>query len=206
MVKSKITNNYTEGRPKLSVPHRRSEHTTESTSVDTSTSERTHKTHRLKFTKKSIRIITVSVGALVIVGLGTTYYIDNQPLARAPAYQTVLPNSKSINQLGGWQRISPPKESPIFAYADSINGVAISVSQQPLPESFKENAVSQIAEIARQGYYSTKIAAGTTVVYVGTSVKGPQSAILTKNGLLIFIKSQQKIDDAAWATYVESLK
>lgn len=120
-------------------------------------------------------------------------------------YQTVLPEGKTISELGGWKRVSPSKSDPVYAYLDKIDNVPISVSQQPLPQTFKGGASDQVAELAKKFNATTKLDAGMTQVYIGTSAKGPQSAILTKNGLLILIKSQQKIGDKSWIKYITSL-
>lgn len=119
-------------------------------------------------------------------------------------YQTVLPDGKTIGQLGGWKRVSPAKSAPVYAYADTIDGVAISVSQQPLPKS-SPDAADPVADIANKFNATGTIAAGTATAYIGSSAKGPQSVILSKNSLLIMIKSQQKISDKAWAAYITSL-
>lgn len=121
-------------------------------------------------------------------------------------YQTVLPESKSISQLGGWKRVSPPDSEPVYAYSDKIGDTPISVSQQPLPESFKKGGIdNQVADLAKKFNATTTFDADTTTAYIGTSAKGPQSVIFTKNSLLILIKSQAKIDDTAWVRYVKSL-
>jgi len=121
-------------------------------------------------------------------------------------YLTVLPEGKSIGQLGGWQRISPPKSTPVYAYADKIDNVTVSVSEEPLPKSFVGHAADQVAALAKDYNATDQINTGDTTVYVGTSAKGPQSAILIKSDLLILIKSQSKISDKSWASYVQSLK
>ncbi len=122
-----------------------------------------------------------------------------------PDFQTVLPNGKSVGQFGGWQRVSPVGKDPVFAYADSVNGVAVSVSEQPLPAALRADPSDQVASLAEKFNATDQIAAGDTTVHVGTSAKGPQSAVLTKNDLLILIKSASKIADTSWANYVESL-
>lgn len=121
-------------------------------------------------------------------------------------YQTVTPGGKTAQQLGGWRRVSPPESTPVFAYTDEIDGVAISVSQQPLPEKFIEGTDSQLDELAKSFNTTNEIKATGVKVYMGTSAKGPQSVMFIKNGLLILIKSQGKIDDKSWARYAESLK
>ncbi|MDN5275136.1 MAG: hypothetical protein JWP06_1037 [Candidatus Saccharibacteria bacterium] len=120
-------------------------------------------------------------------------------------YQTILPEGKSITDLGGWKRVSPAKSDPVYAYIDEIGAVSINVSEQPLPQSFVGNTDDQVAELAKKFSATNKISAGDIKVYAGTSSKGPQSIIFTKNSLLILIKSQEKIDDAAWIKYIKSL-
>jgi hypothetical protein len=122
-----------------------------------------------------------------------------------PQYDTVLPAGKTIEELGGWGRVTPINKEPVFAYVDYINGVQINVSQQPLPVDFKTDLAGQLGKLAEQFSANEKIMAGATVVYVGTSLEGSQSAILAKNNLLILIKSATKLTTEQWAQYVESL-
>jgi len=138
---------------------------------------------------------------VIIAGLVIHHYT----LGNNPEYQTVLPGGKSADELGGWKRVSPPEKDPVFAYADEVSGIPISVSQQPLPNSFKTDTASHVADLAKAYNATTKITAGDTTVYIGTSAKGPQSVILTKKNLLILIKSQKTIDNVAWEEYVKSL-
>jgi hypothetical protein len=208
-VEFKKPTSYDEGRPKLNVPERGS-----STRVLPQPSPRTiiktaaiSSINRFVHSKKAIAI-TIAVlvgGSLLVWSLVRQHEIDVNNRAKMPEFQTILPGAKSVSELGGWRRISPPQKDPVFAYADTIGDVPISISQQPLPASFRNDVAGQVAEMAKKFNATTKIDAGGTKVYVGTSVKGPQSAILTKNDLLILIKSQSKIDDAAWAEYVKSL-
>jgi hypothetical protein len=125
--------------------------------------------------------------------------------AQTPDYKTTLPKGKSIDALGGWHRVSPPNGNPVFAYADKIDGVSISVSQQPLPESFYPDVDDQVANLAKGFSATDKFDADGTDIYVGTSAKGPQSVILAKKDMLILIKSTAKISDDSWAKYVQSL-
>lgn len=120
-------------------------------------------------------------------------------------YQTVLPDGKTITDLGGWKRVSPPESEPVFAYTDTLENVTISVSQQPLPPSFTGSIDDHIAELAKKFNATTRVDSDGTPLYIGTSAQGPQSVILSKNTLLILIKSQGKIDTAAWQKYTKSL-
>ena len=158
-------------------------------------------------------VILATVAVLIICSGCTAYYFltrdQPSPPAAAPLdkleYQTVVPKDKSIQQLGGWQRVSPPDGTPVFAYEDAIDGVRISVSQQPLPDNFIEGTDAQLDALAKSFGATDEIKATGIKVYLGTSAKGPQSAILIKNGLLILIKSEKKIDNQSWAKYAESL-
>lgn len=163
-------------------------------------------TRRKLFTKRTVIIAgVVIIAAGGIVAAKMIHQPEARPVVSAPTYPTVLPNKKSVNELGGWTRVSPPEQDPVFAYSDTVGGVPISISQQPLPQTFENNTDDQIAELARKFNATTKLEAGNTTVYLGTSAKGPQSVILTKKNLLIMIKSEKKITDAAWIKYVKSL-
>lgn len=141
------------------------------------------------------------------VFVGAQYSTGGEPeeTVVVPQYETILPVDKSIEKLGGWRRVSPPKSEPVFAFSDKLDGVHIDVSQQPLPDSFKSDPAGKISDLAESYAANEKITAGDTTIYVGTSTKGPQSAILTKFDLLILIKSQKKIDSNKWAEYVYKL-
>ena len=121
-------------------------------------------------------------------------------------YQTVLPAGNSISELGGLQSISPTNSQPVFAYGDSIENIPINVSQQPLPDDMRTSPAAKIADLAEKFNATNKVAAGDTTIYIGTSAKGPQSVLLTKNNLLILMKSEKKIADNDWAAYAASLK
>lgn len=157
------------------------------------------------------QIIMISIIAVMIIGLiiaGLTISSHNAKVAAVdtPKYDTILPGDKSIKDLGGWDRISPPTASPVYAFADSLSGTSISVSEQPLPDSFKTDTDAKIAELAKSYNATDKINADGTDVYIGTSAKGPQSTIFIKDNLLVLIKSGAKIQDKTWITYIDSLK
>lgn len=164
------------------------------------------------FSKKIIAIATIVL--VVIIGLLITLSLARHKMqttkqvsqTESPSYSTILPKNKSISDLGGWQRISPEGKDPVYAYADTISGVAITVSEQPLPDSFKSDTAGQVAQLAKSYNATDTLDANGTKVYVGTSAKGPQSVIFTKNNLLVLIKSQQKISDPSWVAYVKSLQ
>lgn len=155
----------------------------------------------------NVRGIAIGFGSLIalVVVIAIISQILAQRDASDPSFQTVLPSGQSITSLGGWHRVTPPGQDPVFAYSDTIDSVPVSVSEQPLPDAFKRDVPSAVADLAKQYNATVKLKAGDTVVYVGTSAKGPQSTILTKHNLLILIKSNSQIDNSSWTDYVSSL-
>lgn len=125
---------------------------------------------------------------------------------QTPDYKTLLPDGKSIGDLGGWERVSPKDKNPVFAYKDSIGQVSILVSQQPIPANFKGSVDTSVAKLASDFTANQKLPAAGTTAYVGTSIKGPQSVVLAKDDVLILIKSDSKVEDQQWVKYIESLK
>lgn len=123
-----------------------------------------------------------------------------------PEFDTILPSGRTIEDLGGWTRVSPPDRDPVFAFADTLGNNRLIISQQPLPESFLSDPDVQVAEMAKAFSANNTITVGETLAYIGTSAKGPQSVIFTKNGLLLLIKSSIEMSDEDWANYIRSLQ
>lgn len=173
--------------------------------------------HRFRLNKKlaivSGVIIVAAAGFLITGQLNRQQSAAKTPVASSSPRETIenlksratLPKGKTINELGGWKLLRPPESPPLLAYVDNIGATPIQVTQQSLPTASKGDATSQIVEIAKKFNATNEIDAGTTKIYVGTSAKGPQSAIFTKNNLLIMIKTEEKIDDQAWVDYVKTL-
>lgn len=123
-----------------------------------------------------------------------------------PSYDTLLPAGKSIESLGGWTLISPPDRNPVYAYVDSIGGIRVSVSQQPLPADLSKDTARNIEALARGYDADQKFSVGDTTVHIGTSTQGPQSLIFSRGKLLILIKSVAPISDEQWVQYISSLR
>jgi len=157
----------------------------------------------MKISRKQTIIIAGSVVIVSAALFATSQLVLGD--TEKPSYRTVAPYGKSDQDSIKWRRVSPPGQDPVFAYSDAIKDTPISVSQQPLPRSFLKNTDESVAELAKKFNATTKIDAFGTPAYLGTSAKGPQSVILTKNGLLIMIKSQQKVPNQLWAEYIQSL-
>lgn len=150
-----------------------------------------------------VGLVLIALG--LIIGIIAFHAKSTENTTFTPSISTVLPKGKSIQSLGGWNLVSPAGNDPVYAYVDSINGVAITVSQQTLPKSLQQDTDAKVAELAKAYSATNKIAAGEVSVYIGTNAKGPQSVIFTKEGLLIMIKSKGTIKESDWATYIQSL-
>lgn len=124
----------------------------------------------------------------------------------SPNFDPVLPQGKTIKSLGGWQKLTSPNGDAFFVFVDTVNGVTINVSQQQLPGKFKGDITNKMTELSRAYNANTKLDADGVPVYVGTSAKGPQSVLFSKNGLLVLMKSWATIPDSAWIAYVKSFK
>lgn len=183
--------------------------------------------HRLSRLSKKVWLrvgIVAVVAALVIIGLNV-FGNDKAPkqntpkhTAKAaagppqlahgtPGYNTLLPAGKTIAQLGGWTRISPPGKDPVYTYVDSIGGVQINVSEQPLPDTFKSDTANKISQMAVSFNATDKFTAANNVaVYIASSDTGTQSIIFTKAGLLVLIKSNAPISNNQWTAYISALR
>jgi hypothetical protein len=221
-VEFKQPNRYADVRPRINIPQRGNPKpitppvSKPSTNDITKVTSPVHDQYKI-LNKKTIVLSSVVILALIsFLIVGSIIHQQNSAKNADNAsdsglvvenleYQTIVPDGKSISELGGWKRVSPAGSDPVFAYTDTIGAVSISVSQQPLPKSFVGDTDNQVAELAKKFSATNKIQSADTTIYVGSSSKGPQSAIFTKNGLLILIKSQEKIEDAAWAKYAKSL-
>lgn len=158
-----------------------------------------------KLPKRTV-IIGAAILLIIICLVGWLVYHKSQTPAPGkiqPTFSTILPAGKTIDELGGWARNSPSDRAPAYAYRDTIDGTSISVTEQLAPASLQND---QIADLAEKANYSDKIQAGSTAAYIGTSAKGPQSAIFIRSNLFVTIKSDQKISDKSWVSYIKSLQ
>lgn len=175
---------------------------------------------RLHMPKRRAAMLGAMVVGVIIFGASFALYPSSQPekaksksdvasgsiKGESPKFSTLLPEGKKIDDLGGWARVSPPDAVPVFAYLDSVDGVAIRVSQQELPKDLRTSTYAKIEEVAKQFSANERVTADDLTAYVGTSIKGPQSVVFAKNNLLILIKSDSKISNDAWGTYINNLR
>lgn len=97
-------------------------------------------------------------------------------------------------------------ERKVVNFRDSIGGVEITISQQPLPEGLKEDTENKVKKLAADFSATKELTTANPTAYLGTSVKGPQTVIFSKKDLLVFIQSAKTIDDHDWAEYITNLQ
>ena len=119
-----------------------------------------------------------------------------------PSYTTITSSGKTME----WTRVSPPNTSAVYAYTDTIAGIPITVSEQPLPKELQGDTESKLEDLAKNYGANRFITADATKVYIGTSVKGPQSIIFSKQSLLVLIKAASALNDEQWKLYIASLR
>lgn len=123
-----------------------------------------------------------------------------------PSFTAAVPNGKDISQSGGWAKISPPGTDPVYGFSDKIGDVTVNVSQQLLPEDFRDDTAAKVETMANNFNANEQISVDGVSVYIGTSSDGPQSVIFYKDELLFLIKSQSEISTEQWSEYVRSLQ
>jgi|GEM_PF-1332888 len=177
------------------------------------------KTKKLKISKRRFTAGLILLFICILLVGGYTLFaphpaevvnVNKQPVKKEPGlipgkpeYAVLAPVGKTVQDLNGWIRSD---KNPLFVYIDKIGDIQINVSQQPIPEEFMPDVDTQVEKFAKAYKANSKITIGTTVVYIGSTVKGPQSVIFTKNDLLILIASSDKIENDQWIQYINSLQ
>lgn len=155
---------------------------------------------------KVVGVIAAVVAVLVAVVIGIIALQPKPAPLNAPPFDALLPANKSIEQLGGWNKLTPPNTDPAYVFSDAIGAISITVSQQVLPTSFTANPGQSLTDLAKAYSATEQIEVDGTKVYIGTSSKGPQSVLFVKNNLLVLIKSQARVTNDAWDTYIRLLR
>ncbi len=165
----------------------------------------------MKLQRKTIITLILAVVLLAfatIITISLMQHPNNAP-SRSPetlSFSALLPNGKTQATVKGQMIITPGGEQT-YQFNDSIDGKAISVSEQHLPANFSSaNSADALKKFA-EGFNATKtLTVNSTTVYTGTSAQGPQWAIFARNDLLVIIRSTDTISDASWKQYITELK
>ena len=151
-------------------------------------------------------VVVCAITGIILWSVSAGQGVKSGATREAPSFTALIPEGKTIDSLGGWQKMTPPSGDAFYVYNDTIDDTILNVSQQTLPENFKTNPSAQLATLAKAYNANETFEIDGMKIYLGTSAKGPQSVLFTKNDLLVLIKSHKQVSDDAWAAYIKSLK
>lgn len=175
------------------------------------------KTYRpsVKWTNRNKVILCCGAAVLAIL-VGASLAIYQRPNNQAKStiktsefgYNPVLPSKKSVNDLTKSElAASYDTKSKVLSYDDTFAGSGFTLTQQPVPDGFssKDEAIASALDGFGAG---SQIKTSKGVVYIATDrVTGYQIALLPiQKRLLLYIKSQNIVDEYTWKLYIESLK
>lgn len=160
-----------------------------------------------------LRVGIVATVILVINALALTFIKDKKDpgatqgvttQATQPEFPVVLPDGSKQGLTNENINYDPVKK--VASYKDTLQGIDITVSQQPLPEAFKSDPAVQVEKIAKDFSADKALPTKSTKAFVGTSAQGPQSVVTWKKGVLIFIFANREIKDEEWVSYIDSFQ
>lgn len=137
---------------------------------------------------------------------GTAAASDTQVARSSPSFQPVAPVTKP--QLGDFASHVTAYDGrrDTYSYADSISGNRITISEQPAPKNLGSTE-QMLQKIASQTGASDKIDTTNGQAFIRTSQEtGAQTVVCSVDGLLVFINSSTKFQDADWVKYISDLQ
>lgn len=127
--------------------------------------------------------------------------VQGAQVSTTPEFEAVVPSNKKEVE----RKYDPQRR--VLSYSDTVNGVAITVSQQQLPEAFKLDPQGSVKTMAEKFNATTPLDAGDGVIaYVGKSANGPQSIIFQKDSVLIFMYAAKELDKESIISYIKILE
>lgn len=128
--------------------------------------------------------------------------VGSKPADHDPEFEMLQPQGRTIKK----ENVYYDKEKNFAKYDDEISGAKITVSQQPLPDSFKEDVGKELERVSKNFGATEKLSVDNgSYAYYGQSASGPQTIIYVKNDVLMFIRTQREIDKASILVYLNNL-
>ncbi len=160
-----------------------------------------------KLTKK---VLNISLVAVIIFSLGmiaiqafsskqseVTATVDGASAQNKPDFKLIYPG-------GSKKDTSYDANKKVASFNDQMGEAQLTISQQSLPVNFRYDPNGEVEKLAKQINANTKLGVEGVSAFMGQSIKGPQTVVFSKNGLLIFIKSEKMVDTKKWNDYVSS--
>lgn len=129
-----------------------------------------------------------------------TAQIKEEPVSHDPPFSPVLPPS-GIEK----EEISYNPERNFAKFDDSIDGIFVSVSQQSMPDDFKNDTENKLTELTKGFQAEKTIQTGSGLAYIKETEQGPETIIFSKFGMLIFIRTGDKVSDRSTIDYIDNL-
>jgi len=165
-----------------------------------------HSDNRKKVMVGSAGVVVLLIAIAVVPGIfggkKSSTVLTSQ--SQAPEFSTISPGGDIKSTESGQIAYDPGKK--VASFTDKIEGVAVTVSQQALPEKFASDRAGELEKFAHEIYANEKLEIGDTTAYIGVSSKGPQTVVLIKNDLLLFISTESKVQNLALFDYIDSLR
>lgn len=96
----------------------------------------------------------------------------------------------------------------VAVFKDSLNGAAITVSQQKLPDNLKNNPseLQKLAISLEDKAIINRHDSKKGLVYIAQTQEGGNTVIFNYADLLVFMRSTELIEDQLWIDYVNQLQ
>lgn len=162
-----------------------------------------------KLTKKVINISLVAVIVFSLVMIGVQLFSGNNSTEAVSATKDATkgqnkPDFKLIYPAGKAKETSYDANKKVASFNDELEGTKLTISQQSLPANFRYDPNAEVEKLAKQINANTKLDVAGLSAFMGQSIKGPQTVVFAKNGLLIFVKSETTVETRNWNDYVSS--
>jgi hypothetical protein len=160
---------------------------------------------------RNLQIAGVVFALMLIFGVGGTVLYNHKNNKNTAAQSQAQPDFNPLYANGN----KPDTEKASFAYNsdrhvasynDTIAGVDITVSQQPLPDNFKKDKDGEAEKLSKTFKNVQPFYAGEVKAYKALSDFGQQTVFFVKDDLLIFINAPKQLDQDGLLLYITSLK
>lgn len=119
-----------------------------------------------------------------------------------PPFEITEPEGRAIKK----DNITYDPQKNFAKYDDEVDGVKLTVSQQPIPATFTGDVDANVKKVS-EGFNAKEILSDKDpLAYIGQDVSGRQTIILVKDKLLIFILTAREVDKKSLTVYVQNLK
>lgn len=117
-----------------------------------------------------------------------------------PAYRPLVPSAETVSAT----RYDGKRD--LVSYTTTFSGVRITVSQQGLPAGFAKDPAS-LQKAADSIKATKRIETARGIVYVAEDDSaGNQMAVFAGEDVLLFIRTDTRLDEASWKSFVELLR